>query len=185
MCNCLWNSWWALKLIVRWKHELCLPCKHTDISICAQRPRGLKEVYRVYKQKPSSGRREGCFTVILSSTTLDKGLAVLKLAVTSKHSLWCSSYSFDGNLAHNWCSERTPNPILKCRHKAKVVYKCMPETQHPWPSQFLYLSWKKPHDLLFCILFLYSDSTYRENKVIIESRKYFIPTKENKVMTRQ
>lgn len=46
--------------------------------------------------KPKSTRREGYFNVILSFPTLDKGLAALKLAVTSKHSLWCSSYSLMG-----------------------------------------------------------------------------------------
>lgn len=110
MCNGLWNSWSALKFFESWKHEFWLSCKHADISICAQHPEGLNEGYWVYKQNPSVEEREGYITVILSSTTLDKGLAALKLAITSKHSLWCSSYSFDGNLANSWCSERTPNP---------------------------------------------------------------------------
>lgn len=46
----------------------------------------LEEVYWMDNQNQTMLQREG-FNVILSSSTLDKGLAALKLAITSKHSL--------------------------------------------------------------------------------------------------
>lgn len=69
--------------------------------------------------KPNSVGREGYFNVILSSPTLDKGLAALKLAVTSKHSLWCSSDSLMGIWlmadALKACSSPSPNVEMKPR----------------------------------------------------------------------
>lgn len=64
-------------------------------------------------------RRDGYFNVILSSPTLDKGLAALKLAVTSKHSLWCSNYSLMGT----WLIADKPkahsSPSLKAEMKPR------------------------------------------------------------------
>lgn len=62
--------------------------------------------------KPNCVRREGYFNVILSSPTLDKGLAALKLAVTSKHSLWCSCYSLMGTwlMADALKAHSSPSP---------------------------------------------------------------------------
>lgn len=65
------------------------------MCISAQHPQGLEEGYWMQldecywmdKQNQNCVRREGYFNVILSSPTLDKGLAALKLAVTSKQSL--------------------------------------------------------------------------------------------------
>lgn len=66
------------------KHNLSLKKHHNN------RMKGwwlqLEEVYWMDNQNQTMLQREG-FNVILSSSTLDKGLAALKLAITSKHSL--------------------------------------------------------------------------------------------------
>lgn len=82
----------------------------------------LDEDYWLDNQKQTVERREGYFNVILSSPTLDKGLAALKLAVTSKHSLWCSSYSLMGTwlMADAHCSPSSPNAAVKPRRYTNV-----------------------------------------------------------------
>lgn len=91
--------------------------------------------YWLDKQNQNCVRREGYFNVILSSPTLDKGLAALKLAITSKHSLWCSNYSLMGT----WLMADALKARSKRRDEAKVVYKCKLEVHSPQLSAFLHL----------------------------------------------
>lgn len=100
--NCLWNtqSWETCKRFA---------CKQTNISIWIST--GTEWGLLSGQTKPNYARREGFFNVILSSTTLDKGLAALKLAITSKHSLWRSSSSLMGTWLMFDALKEHPSPF--------------------------------------------------------------------------
>lgn len=116
MCHCLYKSQRDLRPAVRWKTWIRFVFVHTinntkHFYLCTTST-GADWGLLDGQTKPNCVRREGYFNVILSSPTLDKGLAALKLAVTSKHSLWCSSYSLMGTwlIADALKAHSSPSP---------------------------------------------------------------------------
>lgn len=116
MCRCLCDSQRDLRPSESWETWIKFVFVHTinntkHFYLCTASRRAEWGLFDG-KTKPNCVRREGYFNVILSSPTLDKGLAALKLAVTFKHSLWCSSYSLMGTwlMADALKAHSSPSP---------------------------------------------------------------------------